>query len=151
MRMVKYWSGYWRGSSISIFGGIQNSAREGPQQHAVTGCALSGGLDKRTSRGPFQSKFSYGLIVLWVCRTSQILIWVKATLLSSLLPCSLQNFTLVISTPLIMSSSLLWLVHWTLILFQVETYLLYNNSTLAIMLPEIFWTLSKNTHFFLSS
>lgn len=151
MRMVKYWSRYGRGSSISIFGGIQNSAREGPQQHAVTGCTLSGGLDKRTSRGPFQPKFSYGLIVLWVCRTSQILIWVKATLLSCLLPCSLQNFTLVISTALIMSSSLLWLVHWTLILFQVETYLLYNKSTLAIMLPEIFWTLSKNTQFFLSS
>jgi len=70
MRMVKY----WRGSGVSIFGDIQNSARQHPEQHVVTGCALSGGLDKRTCRDPFQPLFSYGLIVLWVFRTPQILI-----------------------------------------------------------------------------
>lgn len=74
MRMVKYWSRYWRGGGIFVFGDIQNSTRKSSEQHSVTGYSLSGGLDKRTSRHPFQPQFSYGSTVLWVCRTSQILI-----------------------------------------------------------------------------
>lgn len=50
MRMVKYWNIYWKGSGISISGDTQNSAGQGPEQQAITGCALSEELDKRTSR-----------------------------------------------------------------------------------------------------
>lgn len=39
------------GIGISIFGAIQNSSRHSPEQHVVTGCALSEGLNKRTDRG----------------------------------------------------------------------------------------------------
>lgn len=86
------------GIGISIFGAIQNSSRHSPEQHAVIGCALSEGLNKRTDRGSFQPRFSYGSIILWVCRMSQI--WNKSQSHPVKLPFtrSLRNFTLVISS-----------------------------------------------------